>query len=202
MSVYGPNACLHGGADGDLSAYAKTHHVDVQDGLRVLKTGDTMSGNLQLMSDPNDPQDAATKAYVDRMVALARVKPLITVWAEAIGSIDNDNYEWSFGSGSRRVARSGHKHGYTMMAAGKVIRMGLSASTNARAPSTIRVNLVVNGVEDKRYKALKPPDRHAGTSTFGTPLSVDEGDVLNFRSASSNPFVVSAIVSLLIELDR
>ena len=47
-------------------------YVTAQDNLRVLKSGDIMTGTLSLSSnkvtavaDPTDPQDAATKNYVD-----------------------------------------------------------------------------------------------------------------------------------------
>ncbi len=43
MSIYGPRARCEGD---DLSGRAKINYVDVRDGLRVLKTGDTMSGDL------------------------------------------------------------------------------------------------------------------------------------------------------------
>ena len=141
MSIFGSGACRGTNIDEvneTLSGYAKTDYVDVQDGLRVLKAGDTMSGVLQMggnlvrglpttyppvyqgdeatswgqvgltldaihtavlldgkhpmtgdldmgnhrikgVTDPVDPQDAATKNYVDSR------KPLITVWAEENG---------------------------------------------------------------------------------------------------------------------
>ena len=51
MSIFGSGACRGTNIDKvneTLSGYGKTDYVDVQDGLRVLKAGDTMSGALQM----------------------------------------------------------------------------------------------------------------------------------------------------------
>ena len=242
MSIYGPSA-RHGddtrtGAQ-NLSGYAKTNYVDAQDGLRVLKQGDAMSGDLHMgdnlvrglptaypplyrgdeatswaqavglardavgnLSDPSEPQHAATKSYVDERVAATRSrvdsrKPMITVWAEEKGPLSSGEYEWSFGNGSR----GNRCLGYPMMAAGRVLRMGLAGFTSTTAPDAAIVNVVVNGTENTAYGVLKPDGQYTGTNTFGTPLELARGDRINFRSATTNPSVVAAVVSLLIELD-
>ena len=256
MSIFGP--CSPSGASDasdqegvDLSEYAKKSHVDTQDALRVLKAGDTMSGDLDMggqlvrglpttypplyqgdeatsweqvvgitlgalntavkidgndpmtgdlkmgnhqikgVTDPAEPQDAATKNYVDNR------KPLITVWAEDKGPIAENEYEWSFGNG----ASGNEGRGYPMSAAGRVLRMGLAATTSGSAPAAASVNVVVNGVENASYGVTKPSGQYSGTSTFGTPLELAQGDRVNFRSASTNTRVTTAVVSLLIELD-
>lgn len=229
-----------------------THYVDIQDNLRVLKTGDTMSGDLDMggqlvrglpttypplyqgdeaaswkqvvgltldalntvvkldgndpmtgdlkmgnhqikgVTDPAEPQDAATKNYVDSR------KPLITVWAEESGPLNNNKYEWSFGDG----ASIGYANrGYPMLDAGRVLRMGLAGLSRGGAPGTISVNVAVNGVENASYGVTKPSGQYSGTSTFGTPLELAQGDIINFKSASTNSGVTNATVSLLIELD-
>ena len=51
MSIFGEGVCRGPNIDEVnkiLSGYAKTDYVDVQDGLRVLKAGDTMSGDLDM----------------------------------------------------------------------------------------------------------------------------------------------------------
>ena len=57
MSIFGPCSAMTGtisgtsdttGLEVDLSEYAKTSHVDVQDSRRVLKAGDTMTGVLDM----------------------------------------------------------------------------------------------------------------------------------------------------------
>ena len=50
---------------GDVPNY---NYVDAQDNLRVLKTGDTMTGALNLYDDPQSFLEAATKRYVDTRV--------------------------------------------------------------------------------------------------------------------------------------
>ena len=61
---------------------ATKNYVDTQDSLQVLKSGDKMTGELDMgtswvsrVPNPTDSQDAATKAYVDT----TRVKPPITI---------------------------------------------------------------------------------------------------------------------------
>ena len=265
MSIFGP--CLSDGASDttgqegvDLSEYAKKSHVDTQDTLRVLKAGDTMTGDLSLgghvarglptsfpplyqgdeavssiqaigltsdavktrvaktgdtMSGDLDmranqlhglPTDfpfgegdaAVSQTQVLRLaegeeMARQAIKPIITVWAEENGPISANNYEWSFGNGAFGVARSG----YTMLAPGRVLRMGLAASSSE---ALARVNLVVNGTATS-YEVTKPAGQYSGTSTFGMPLEVAQGDRLNFRSATTNGNIAAAVVSLLIELD-
>ena len=51
MGIFGEGVCCGPNIDEVneiLSGYAKTDYVDVQDGLRVLKAGDTMSGDLDM----------------------------------------------------------------------------------------------------------------------------------------------------------
>ena len=55
MSIFGPCSPTSGGASDttgqeqdDLAEYAKKSHVNAQDALRILKAGDTMSGDLCL----------------------------------------------------------------------------------------------------------------------------------------------------------
>lgn len=50
------------------SDVASSEYVDAQDNLRVLKTGDTMTGALNLYNDPQADLEAATKRYVDTRV--------------------------------------------------------------------------------------------------------------------------------------
>ena len=211
-----------------VDGYAKTDYVDVQDGLRVLKAGDTMSGDLNMggqlvrglptnypplyrgdeavswtqvvglaqdavgnLQDPINPQNAATKNYVDSR------KPVITVWAEENDPTKAEQYQWSFGNG----ATGDKERGYPMPAAGRILRMGLSGSARGSPPAEMIVNIVVNGAENTAYAVTKPDGQFSGTITFGTPLELAQGDIINFRSITANPSVTSTCVSLLIELD-
>ncbi len=159
----------------------------------ILHRRIAMNNNLiKFLQDLAEPQDAATKNYVDSR------KPVITVWAEENGSMTDNEYEWSFGNGG---SGGNANRGYPMLAAGRVLRMGLAATANAGAPGAASVNVVVNGVENASYGVTKPSGQYSGTSTFGTPLELAQGDRVNFRSASTNTGVTTAVVSLLIELD-
>jgi len=106
------------------------------------------------------------------------------------------------------VIRSGaegrtHRHsGYTMMASGRILRMGLGATAgNTAIPFEATVNVVVNGREKDGYSVTIPRNRHSAARRFSTPLELFPNDRIIFRSASGNPNVTSAVVSLLIQLD-
>lgn len=183
MNIYGDRICR--GVSQDLLNY-------------VLKTGDNMSGDLAMggnkvtdLADPANLQDAATKNYVDSR------KPLITVWVEQYGSLVDGQYNFSFGNGSE----SAPNIGYTMMSSGRLIRMGLSASSGGATPGLAIVNIVISGVENTAYSVSKPNVLYSGTNTFGTPLELVEGNIINFRSAITNINTTVAVVSALIELD-
>ena len=254
----------------DLSEYAKKDYVDAQDALRVLKAGDTMTGDLtmgaqsrvrglptsksgprlqgdeaishfetvdiikKVLNDfryrdgPNlsglagladyarkiDAQygpvipglaDYARKKDVqDALNALKtgdtmfKRKPLITVWAENKRSMVDKRYEWSFGSDAARGYANG---GYPMLAAGRVLRMGLSTTAPHNGVSDAGVNISVNGMENKSYGATRLAGQISGVSIFETPLELDQGDTINFKSVTHNPKIAGATVSLLIELD-
>jgi hypothetical protein len=178
------------------------------DALKIvvkLDGNDPMTGDLQMgqhqikgAADPADPQDAATKSYVDTV--LRSHKPLVTVWAEENGTIDNNEHEWSFGNGGSGANHA--KCGYTMMAPGRVLRMGLAASSVASAPpGRATVNVSINGAKNTDYGVTKPNGKYSGTSIFATPLELAQGDRINFRSAISHRSIICAVVSILIELD-
>ena len=273
MSIFGPCSAMTGtisgtsdttGQEVDLSEYAKTSHVDVQDSRRVLKAGDTMTGVLDMggnsvqglptsyppiyegdeavswsqavsfTSDAVDTRVAKTgdtmsgdldmggnavrglpttfpfgvgDEAVSRTQALllmegeeqARlaIKPIITVWAEENGSLLNNAYEWSFGNGAAGVPESG----YTMLAPGRVLSMGLATTSSDSTSDRAEVNLVVNGTEQLSYRVTKPTGQHSSTTSFRTPLELAQGDRINFRSATTTPNITAAVVSVLIELD-
>ena len=155
--------------------------------LRPYKGDEAISWN-QVVRTAADAFEAA----VDRR------KPMITVWAEQKRSMLDNRYEWSFGSEAARGLADG---GYPMMAAGRVLRMGLSTTAPHNLISAARVNISVNGMENPLYSVIKPPGQACGISIFSTPLALQQGDKINFRSASSTPEIASAVVSLQIELD-
>ena len=200
MSIFGERISRGPDMAEVLSDYAKKDYVDAQDGLRVLKAGDTMSGDLDMGGQlvrglprdlrPYKGDEATSWNQVVRTAADAfeaavdRRKPMITVWAEQKRSMLDNRYEWSFGSDAARV-----------------LRMGLSTTAPHNLTSTALVNIPVNGMENPLYGTIKPPGQACGISIFSTPLALQQGDKINFRSASTTPEIASAVVSLLIELD-
>ena len=189
-----PNLLTVETTDGFAVNVVSTREFEVGEGFTKIFSDLNMVGHkVSSVADPTVDQDAATKKYVD-----AR-KPLITVWAEEKGSITNGNYEWAFGNGGD--GESHRRIGYTMLASGRVLRMGFSATSSSGPPAESEIVLAVNGVVNAAYAVIKPDNQYSGTITFQTPLEVSEGDRINFRSASTNSNVIGAVVSLLIELD-
>lgn len=138
--------------------------------------------------------DIVTKSYVDEQVR--NRKPVITVFAEENGPMQNNQYEWSFGNGA-----DGSRHancGYVMLGAGRLLRMGIASSSTS---SMARVNIVVNGTENTSYSVERTRGAHSGTVVFTTPLEMSRGDRINLISAVTNSTIPCAVVSLLIELD-
>ena len=199
-----------------LSDYAKKDYVDAQDGLRVLKAGD-MTGDLtmarglirglpltQPMGTTTNSDEAISSYHVIELINRAlnadrdARRPLITVYAEEYGSLSNREFEWSFGNG---VTGGNSARRYPLAASGRLLRMSLAITTSSSRPSEARVNIVVNGVENRSYGIIKPLGHYCGVTKFQTPLALDEGDMINFRSASTNSDVTSAVVACILELN-
>ena len=141
MSIFGERISRGPDMAEVLYGYAKKDYVDAQDGLRVLKRGDTMSGDLDMeggqvrglpMNKRLQGNEAVSQYQVVEIIseALRRFrairKPLITVWAENKKTMVNDRFEWSWGADAARGLADG---GYPMMAAGRVLRMSLTAQS-------------------------------------------------------------------------
>ena len=147
------------------------------------------------LGDPFFDTDAANKKYVDHAVR-GRGQHFITVWAETRGYLNDDTYQWSFGGCDRNSAGSG----YTMLSAGRIIRIGL---TGGSSTYDISVNVTLddrdNGAD---YGVTKPAAQKAVTKQFTRPLRVRMGQVINFITQTSQPRVPGngAVVSLLIQL--
>jgi len=152
------------------------------------------SSRMINLSEPSAGGEPATKSYVDSR------KPIITIWAEQNGVIENQKFEWSIGSGAE--GRTYHYSGYTMMVSGIILRMALDgAAGNSPIPFEATVNVVVNGREKADNSVTIPRNCYCAARRFSSPLELFHGDRINFRSASGNPNVTSALVSLLIQLD-
>ena len=151
---------------------------------------------------PIDRKDAVNKAYVDERTIqpAAPIKPIITVWAEEKGPLSNGDYEFSFGNGS-----SGSEHaygGYCMSAPGRIIRGSLTV-TQSRIILTekVEVNIVVNGKEQVNQSIVKKPGDICSCSIFRDPIELNQYDVINFISRTTNSKITNAYISILIELD-
>ena len=121
-----------------------------------------------------------------------KTKPIITIWAEENG-IMKRGYRFGFGNG-------GHSEnsGYTMMADGKVLRMGIN-SKKEKGP--ILVMIVVDEVEQQDYFIHLQDEENTGYVTFSKPIEVKAGSVINFVSMIDNSDATMCVVSLIVELD-
>ena len=126
------------------------------------------------------------------------LKPLVTIHAEENGSLTDREFEWSFGNG---VAGGNSERGYPMATSGRLKYMSLAITSSTSRPSEARVNIVVNGVETRQYGVTKPQGQYSGFTEFRPPLALAQGDMLNFRTASTNTEVSSAVVACILELN-
>ena len=158
---------------------------------------------LKNLSKPKDSRDAVNKAYVDKKLSLPSLigpKPIITVWAEEKGPLNNGHYEFSFGNGS-----SGPEHGYggyCMTAPGRIIRGSLTATeSNKIFAGEIIVNIIVHGKEHAQESIVKKSGELCSCTIFRDPIELKQCDIVNFISRTANNKVTNAYVSILIELD-
>ena len=194
-----------------VDEYAKKSLVDLQDARRVLKTGDTMTGDLSLGGNklrglpttypPVDYQgdEAASWNQVVRVLEDAiggsrvgpRQKPLVTVWAEENGPLDGGQ-EWSFGNGS-------HKLGFPMPVPGRVKAMTLFVVPEGAAA---QVSLVVNERVVPGRAVSKSASQRVGIVSWDEAYELGPGDTISFSTTSSSGVrATGAIVDALIELD-
>ena len=218
MSIYGPE--LPSTAEPAPDNRALKARLDAQVGLRVLKAGDTMTGELQMGGNmirglpqvypPSDylGDEAISWSQVVRLTREALEawepspspiepsrKPLITVWAEENGPLDG-GYEWSFGNGCHQHASLG----YPMPTTGRIKSMTLCI-VPARVPA--RVGLVVNGRDVPEYVVSKSASQRAGIVSWSEGYELAPGDTITFKTiwTDDEERASGAIVSTLIELD-
>ena len=160
--------------------------------------------SLKNIPDPADNRDVANKAYVDSKVSLPSLivpKPIITAWAEEKGPLGEGHYDFSLGNGS---GGSEHAHGgYCMSAPGRIIRGSLTVTENKVILSEdVIVNIVVNGIEPINHSILKKKSGEICSCTiFSDPIELNQCDVTNFISRTTNNKITNAYVYILIELD-
>ena len=114
----------------------------INEALKYLKAQIISDLSEYTKKDYVDAQDDLRVLKADD--TMVKRKPLITVWAENKRSMVDNRYEWSFGSDAARGYSNG---GYPMLAAGRVLRMGLSTTASHSGVSDAGVNISVNGKE-------------------------------------------------------
>ena len=197
MSIFGERIAQPAGRGPNmtevLSDYAKKDYVDEQLALRVLKTGDTMTGNLNTGGWPilglTLTQSLDRIINLDEPISYNHVMelikealksdrrarwPLITVYAEEYGSLTKGEYEWSFGNG---VSGGNSERGYPLAVSGRLKYMSLAITTASRRPSEVRVEIVINGVLNHLYGITKPMGQFSSFTEFQTPLTLAPGDI-------------------------
>ena len=99
--------------------------------------GDMNVNNHKIINvaNPTSAQDAVTRHYADSR------KPLITIWAQEIGPLNKNQYEWSLGSGDYTLANCG----YCMPASGRILRGSITSVSESGAAGVAEVNIDING---------------------------------------------------------
>ena len=194
----------------DRDAAANKNYVDNGGAITKLPNGvftvvsdiDFDGFSLKNIPEPIDGKDAVNKDYVDGRVIqpAAPIKPVITVWAEEKGPLGDGHYEFSFGNGS---SSSEHAYGgYCMSAPGRIIRGSLTvAQSRIILSEKVEVNIVVNGKEHVNQSIVKKPGDICSCTIFRDPIELNQCDVINFISRTTNNKITNAYVSILIELD-
>ena len=218
MSIFGERIHRPGPAVvGDLSDYAKKEYIDEQLALRVLKAGGTMTGDLTMGAQsrvrglptskigPRLQGDEAVSQFetVDIITEALKyfrktIKPLVTIYAEEYGSLKDGEYEWSFGNG---VSGGSSKRGYPMAVSGRLKYVSLAIATTSPRPAEGRVEIVINGAVNHSYGVTRPLGQFSSSTEFNPGLSLAKGDMITFRTATTNSEITSAVVACILELD-
>lgn len=131
---------------------------------------------------------------------LRNFKPVITIWGEAKGKLQQNNFDFSFGDSSFTRFT-----GYTMLTSGRILKMGLSGGVDNEPVS---VFVCVNGQnKGKITKEIITKENamtnrfHSAVTAFNPPIELQEGEVVSFKTADELPRARSTVVSLLVEID-
>ena len=195
----------------DRDAAANKNYVDNGGAITKLPNGkfivvsdiDFDGFSLKNIPDPIDVKDAVNKAYVDNKTIQPPIpipKPIISVCTEEKGPLGDGHFEFSFGNGS-----SGSEHaygGYCMSAPGRIIRASLTATERRIViGEEIKVNIVINGIEHVNQSIVKKSGDICSCTIFRDPIELNQCDVINFISRTTNDKITNAYVTILIELD-
>ena len=120
--------------------------------------------------------------------------------AEEKGALVDGHFEFSFGNGS-----SGSEHvygGYCMSAPGRIIRGSLTATERRIIlGEEIKVNIVINGKEQVNQSIVKKSRDICSCTIFRDPIELNQCDVINVISRTTNDKITNAYIAILIELD-
>ena len=171
-----------------------TNNFFRRDGSDSMEDLNLSNNKIVNVANPTSAQDAVTKHYVDSR------KPLITIWAQENGPLNDGEYERSFGSGDYTLA----KCGYYMPTSGRIFRGSLSSVTDDRvlgASQRAIVNIAINGQVDILKQIIKRSRSYSDTTVFNPPIRVAQNYRINFKTTIDTHNAVNNMVSLLIELD-
>lgn len=125
--------------------------------------------------DPVNPQDAATKFYVDSLVGggTSNAYTVWQIWAEESGALANGANEWSYGNGNTGLAI-----GIPVLIDCELFASSFNTSSFG---TSVSIDILINQVV-------------AQTVTFSanntvenfTPIALTAGDLLNFRTNTVN----------------
>ena len=120
--------------------------------------------------------------------------------AEEKGPLGDSHYEFSFGNGC-----SGGEHAYgsyCMSAPGRIIRGSLTATEKEIIlAEEIKVNIVITGKEQVNQSIVKKTGDICSCTIFRDPIELNQCDVINFISRTTNDKITNAYIAILIELD-
>ena len=91
--------------------------------------------------------------------------------------------------------------GRSSPADGKIIRGSICGCFGSNQAAEIIVCLVHNASDKTNYEITKPANTWSSYTVFGTPLDIKAGDIINFRSKTTNGSVTHAIVNILVQID-
>ena len=89
-----------------------------------------------------------------------------------------------------------------MSAPGRIIRGSLTATERRIIlGEEIKVNIVINGKEQVKQSIVKKSGDICSCTIFRDPIELNQCDVINFISRTTNDKITNAYVAILIELD-
>ena len=109
---------------------------------------------------------------------------LVPVWAEENAALTSAgaSYQWAFGNGANTPSTNGLIIHVPANETCEIVAIGLVSS----AAITATVEAVLNGTPQGASCQIALAAAASGKTTLGTPVSVSDGDILNFRTQAGN----------------